>query len=234
MSSNTEPAPADPTIAFDGVVELLAWSESSGQGCTVKLGLVDREALQHFDAATKRSRARAGQRYRAEWIANGARQDMPGELMFCGANWSHQAGASTKFWIAIEDFDLIRSRTTRDQRALGGDQFRLTLRQLYDDETEADQAQIEMQELIGGPISKNAARLCQDLDFQVYAGLAMHSPVRINADMAAEYVRQECRIQSRALLDHLPEAARRFEEVKSKYLIWLVQGERGARQHSAR
>lgn len=70
----------------------------------------------------------------------------------------------------------------------------------------------------GGPRSKHAARLCQDPDFAHYVMLKLKRQ-SISEEEVAEWVRKECGIDSRAQLDHDPQALERFEErVMSPYL----------------
>lgn len=57
----------------------------------------------------------------------------------------------------------------------------------------------------GGPLARLAGQLCQRHDFQQFCQTS-------TADGAAEFVRAICQVQSRAELDHNPEAARRFHE----------------------
>jgi hypothetical protein len=78
----------------------------------------------------------------------------------------------------------------------------------------------------GGPISKNAARLCQDPWFQQWAVKGTHrAPCGVTAK---ERLYEYCDIESRAELDHDPEAAQRYEEMKG-YFIRFCQQEQGPR-----
>lgn len=74
----------------------------------------------------------------------------------------------------------------------------------------------------GGKLAKLAGMLCADADFQAWieAGnrqLAERAPFELSgADLAAHLVRSICGVESRAELDHNPEAARRFHDVIRK------------------
>jgi hypothetical protein len=70
----------------------------------------------------------------------------------------------------------------------------------------------------GGKLAKLAGMLCGDPDFQAWIEarnpqLAERAPFELSGpDLAAHLVRTICGVESRAQLDHNPEAARRFHE----------------------
>lgn len=68
------------------------------------------------------------------------------------------------------------------------------------------------QHLKGGALARLAGTLCAKSDFQRFAGVSS------SADAAA-WIRQTCGVESRADLDHNPEAARKFHDlIRKPYL----------------
>lgn len=73
----------------------------------------------------------------------------------------------------------------------------------------------------GGKLSRAAAFLCQAGAFHRF--LEEHAMGKAsNADEAAKILRGECNIESRAELDHDPQAASRFREIKASYDAWMT------------
>lgn len=77
----------------------------------------------------------------------------------------------------------------------------------------------------GGALSKEAALLCQSGAFRRWVllqladeGIEGNMP---DADGAAAYVREWCGVESRAMLDHVDEAGRRFREMKGEFDLWM-------------
>lgn len=74
----------------------------------------------------------------------------------------------------------------------------------------------------GGELARLAGILCGDPEFQAWLEarnpqLAERAPLGLaDADLAAHLVRTICDVESRAELDHNPEAARRFHELIRK------------------
>ena len=67
-------------------------------------------------------------------------------------------------------------------------------------------------------LAQNAARLCREPAFRLYVGGKLHGMyLEATETAAAEYLREYCGITSRAELDHNPEAAERFEQLKKAY-----------------
>ena len=101
-------------------------------------------------------------------------------------------------------------------------------RVVADNSKSAEQIRIEMLEKNklsftekpkGGPISKNAGMLCGEIEANYFAidkGFA---------DMK-EMIYGRCKIESRAELDHNPDAAFRYKMVKSEYITSCEAGER--------
>ncbi len=66
----------------------------------------------------------------------------------------------------------------------------------------------------GGPLAKRAAILCGERGFLTFMEAA-------NADEAKAAVLAECRIGSRAELDHNKMAAELWDEISMRYDLWL-------------
>lgn len=241
---NAEAAPAAQSLAFHGPVRLASWAESSSQEFRVKLELLDgREALEHFERATRRSKKRAGQRYRAVWQTEQgeAIEGPPAELFFCGADWSHQNGATVKFAVHPQDQDWLRAQRTHDVDELA-ERFFLGLVQIDSDDRPINQKQAALVEwaegLVGGPKSKFAARRCQEPDFRVFVGqrLGLKKPATI--DQADNWVKAQCGIHTKRLLDYADPTTQepyweRYERrVQHPFITWL--NSRAARTMPAR
>lgn len=74
----------------------------------------------------------------------------------------------------------------------------------------------------GGPLSQDAARICQTPEFQEFVA-ERHAAIGIDVraisaeGLAAEYVRGYCNIKSRAELDHDARGARLFARLMAEY-----------------
>jgi hypothetical protein len=195
------------SLAYHGPVRLLSWSESSAQEFKFKLELLDgRNALAHFENVTRRSGKRAGQRYRAVWQSDEGKEIAgPAELWFCGADWSHQSGATLRFTVHPEDVAWVRAQPTLDVDELAPKVY-LGLVQLDVDDRPIDPekaARAQWAEgLTGGPKSKNVARLCQDREFQAFVGVRMNLNRPATLEEADDWVKRMCDIPSKKCLDH--------------------------------
>lgn len=66
----------------------------------------------------------------------------------------------------------------------------------------------------GGALAKRAGILCNERGFITFLGVT-------TPDEAADRIRHECAISSRADLDHDDRAASRFHNLDSRYKLWL-------------
>lgn len=66
----------------------------------------------------------------------------------------------------------------------------------------------------GGPIARRAALLCTQGGFLAFLGVASEAD-------AADIIRRDCGIGSRAELDHSAAAADRFRDIEARYDLWL-------------
>lgn len=84
---------------------------------------------------------------------------------------------------------------------------------------------------VGGPLSKSAAQLCEVEKFQEFLretyrdSWKWHRPnAPDDSGAAARIVREICDVQSRAEIDHDPEASKRFHQLVGEYRKWIVGG----------
>lgn len=75
----------------------------------------------------------------------------------------------------------------------------------------------------GGPLAKRAGILCEELAFLVWLQEKVGDYDRqIQQDYCVDYVRDRCGVESRAELDHNPEAARKFKDLVAEFEAWKV------------
>lgn len=73
----------------------------------------------------------------------------------------------------------------------------------------------------GGKLSREAAMLCQAGSFWKFMEEQAMGKAE-NADKAADLLKAECNIESRAELDHDADAAARYRQIKSSYDAWML------------
>jgi hypothetical protein len=223
---------AENLVAFSGGVELAKWVEASGNGRRVWFKLADRDALAHFEKATKRRGGKGGQRYKV-YVADEdgtMLEGFPDEGWFIGAAWSHTSGASVVLEVA--DFGKFRDCATADGSDSGdGAKLYLTLVQLDDEERAVDQKMEDQREelakrLAGGPRSKQAAILFQADDFRRFVATRRYGAQGAVGDKAlatfAEadaWVKQVVGFKSKAELDHDPAV---WERYHNKVYKWFM------------
>lgn len=214
-------------VAFEGMVTLTKWEDSSTSGPKIRLGLLDRDALAPFEKTTKRRGKKSGQRY---FISLGDRHGEliagnPDECFLCGAQWNHSSGASIT--LAFTSIDWWKQFRTADDGE--GEAFHITMVEIQSDETPVDQAAQDAVEQAGkkkgGPKSRFVAQRNQTEDFQMFVGYRTDMPQDrwqlVGADTCDRWVKQMCGIESKIQLDHEPEAWRRYETLISKpFLSW--------------
>lgn len=85
----------------------------------------------------------------------------------------------------------------------------------------------------GGFLARNAALLCQDSQFRLY--LDRRRAARFSLDIpdgthteddARGFILQACGISSRAELDHNPQAATVYRQIRYHYQAWLARQQR--------
>lgn len=134
-----------------------------------------------------------------------------GEIMLLSWAESHKGGRTGVFLFddESEQHPLKAFTTKRGKRA--GTRFAMVLVELNDDETTVVQEKPK-----GGPLSQSAAQLCENETFRKFVSFKYGERV----DDCAAWLRMHCGIQSRAELDHKPEAAKRFRELMREYREW--------------
>lgn len=79
----------------------------------------------------------------------------------------------------------------------------------------ADAPAPEEPELKGGRLARDASMLCQDKTFRLWIDAD-------DADQARGIVLRHCGVESRRLLDHEEDAARKWREIDRLYAAWLA------------
>lgn len=142
-----------------------------------------------------------------------------GELMLAGWSETHTGGAKVTFWLPDADaLDTFRSMTVRKGNT-AGQRFMAVLVELNDDDTPKP---AEVDKPKGGSLAQSAGVICGTEEFQRFASERADTwdaglPQQQNA---AEFVRQFCRVNSRAELDHSPTAKQLFGQLMADYRAW--------------
>lgn len=128
-----------------------------------------------------------------------------GEMQLAGWSESHNGGCKVTFWLqSPEDLEAFRALTVRKGNT-AGHRFMVALVEIGDDEQPVQ----EPDKPKGGPLSKEAALLCQNAEFQHWLRYFVQGDVH-DANAAAKCVRDLCRVQSRAEFDTDAAAGQRF------------------------
>lgn len=208
---------AEDHIAYEGVVELLSWQDTSNWGFKIRLGLMDRGQLDYFDGVMTMRKSRGGQRYHCILMDEGEilRQF---EAQFCGRGWSEGKGAHIALHIGeLETITFFRNETTRDQgeTETPGSNYDIMMMELGDDEAIVNQAKraraagVVDPQPKGGPRSKAVAMMLQDFEFlhwlshrSIWAVCddTFHR-IEYNPITADELVKKKLRITSKKELD---------------------------------
>jgi hypothetical protein len=142
-----------------------------------------------------------------------------GEIMLAGWSETHTGGAKVTFWLPdAESLDTFRTMTVRKGNT-AGQRFMAVLVEIGDDEQPRPQ---EADKPKGGSLAQSAGMLCDTDLFQQYA--QAKSP-DVDADKgrsqwAAQFIRNFCRVDSRADLDHSPTAKQLFAQLMADYRDW--------------
>lgn len=146
-----------------------------------------------------------------------------GELMLAGWSATHSGGAKVTFWLpddtALEAFKhlTVRKGNTAGQR------FMAVLVQIGDNDepiTPGSDTQRPQHAL-----SRSAALICKSDDFQQFVksktGYLPTDPQKRD-ELAAQYVRDFCRVESRSDIDKSPTAQQLFQQLMADYRAWLA------------
>lgn len=138
-----------------------------------------------------------------------------GEIQLLGWSESHNSGAKVTFQLAdpddLEPFKLM----TVAKGKQAGQRLMCVLVEIGEDE-QPKPVQAE-EKPKGGPLSRDAAMICNTPEFQAYAGFKGYSQ---KAEGAANLIHTYCRIASRAELDHSARAAAKFSELMGRFREW--------------
>jgi len=161
-------------------------------------------------------------------------EDLKPYLAFCEeaqlADYGETAAGGPFVKLRITDPDQLdvfrgKNRVAKNKQ---GQRYVLMLVEIADDDTPVNTEQREHAEAIkGGPVSKNAAALCNDPLFLRYLGAVATKKHKrffegkvITPVLAGEYIRSLCGIESRAELDHEPKAKELYDSIKSDFIRW--------------
>mgnify|MGYP001197345246 FL=1 len=85
----------------------------------------------------------------------------------------------------------------------------------------------------GGFLARNAALLCQDSQFRLYLDRRRAAKFNLvipdgthTEDDARDFILQACGIESRAELDHNPQAATAYRQIRYHYQSWQDRQQR--------
>lgn len=137
-----------------------------------------------------------------------------GELML--ANWreTSSGGATVTFWLAdANDLDVFRSMTVRKGN-MAGQRFMAVLVEIGDDERPTRPA-----------LSQQAFLLCRSLGFQQFAEHKLnfaHENPAAREQMAADFMRSFCRIQSRSELDTDGRAGMAYQQLLAEFRLFNI------------
>lgn len=212
-------------VAYHGWAWLKDAINSHAYGLRVKLKLCEEEDLREFKVLKKRRKNRAGSgTYRFMTRKEGNESWYgPVDMMF--VTWSHSISNGVVVTFEIEDHsEWLRMRAAPaldagyEEHQL--DKIEFIMLELDDNGQPINVEQrAKMEQMAakrkwpkGGVHSKRAARLCQDHEFVrwVTQKMGVNGNGITPADIA-EWMRQECAIDSRAQLDHDPAALERYE-----------------------
>jgi hypothetical protein len=229
-------------VAYHGKVKLKGAVDSHKLGMRVQLVLEREEDYKTFKDVFRRSRkGKSGSGIYLAFIKSPGEEEWWSsnlEMRFMGWSISSFLGAVVTFQFDDDEYwKRFRQGMAVD---LGYElealkPYELVLVPLSDEGKPinvAQQAKLERARLKslwppGGPQSKRAAILCNDIDFINWLGMRkLVDPKTCTPADVAEWMRKECGIDSRAQLDHDEDALVRFEEKIAKPFMRHFAGER--------
>ncbi len=145
--------------------------------------------------------------------------DQTGCTTFTGEAWlkgwkksTHSALPEVTINLAEDDEIAPFESATVKKGKVAGQRYKVLFFEIADDE---EVLHIEPVKLKGGPLSKEAAGLCKNPDFQWWV---VPKGFEQTEEGAREFICLQCTIMSRAELDHDNDAAQEFEFVKASFL----------------
>ena len=154
-----------------------------------------------------------------------------GEVQLAGWSESHNGGCKVILWLADSaDLDAFRMMTVRKGNQAGQRLMAVFVEIGEDEKPVPPQQPAAPQQPKGGPLARNAAQVCNGPGFQRFASVKLipRPPGMSDIDVAAEYMRQRCGIDSRAELDNSTAAAQRFRALMHEFRTWLETHEANA------
>jgi hypothetical protein len=148
------------------------------------------------------------------------------EVQLAGWSETHTGGAKVTFWLPdTAALDVFRTLTARKGNT-AGHRFACVLVEIGDDEkpVQPDVRIPTSEKPKGGEWAKLAGMWCNDPDFWAFCNqnFTADSPM-CHADHAALSLRVRCCIQSRAELDHNPEALELFQiHFRRPFMKWMI------------
>jgi hypothetical protein len=226
-------------VAYHGFVYLKNAISSHQYGLRIQMKLCHEDDFKDFKDFKKHRKNRAGSGlYRALTRYEGEEKwDGSMDLMFITWSLSPSRGATITF--ELDDYEawvVMRSAPALDAGD-AADKVELVLIELDDEgkpinveqRAKLEKMALKRQWPKGGAQSKRAARLCRDSDFRLWVAQKVGkakpagSVTEYSAADAADWMRKECDLDSRAQLDHDSAALQRFQErVIAPYLRSLL------------
>jgi len=215
-------------VAYHGWVYLKNAINSHQYGLRVLLKLCHEDDLKVFEGLQKHRKNRAGSGAFRVMTRLSGREDWYGPVDMLFITWSHSVTGGAVITFELDDqqeWEAIRARPAlmggTDEAAL--DKIEMMMIELDDEGKVVDVKQRAKLEAMarkrkwpkGGPQSKRAARLCQDPEFKLWLGHRMDWQ-EVDTAKAADWMRRECDLDTRAQLDHDPAALQRFEDRVAK------------------
>jgi len=227
-----------PIVAHQGMMELIdaRWELHSGR--TVKFRIVDNPEtpmlVNPFTQFVRRRGNRVGTRFNAAFVRYGEGTSFfSGELMLAGGGQPLGQGMWVKFWLDEEETEHPFAGCMGRKGDQPGDLFAVVMVELDDDDQAIDQkkrARLENQKHKGAGLSRYAALLCHhDLFLQYLSEKVTFGKPAVartaewwgEKDHAARWMRWVCTIESRAELDHNPQASQIFHaRIRRPYSEW--------------
>ena len=141
------------------------------------------------------------------------------EVQLAGWSESHNGGCKVTFWLAQpSDLDAFRAMTVRKGNT-AGQRLACALVEIGDDEQPVQSEPAEKPK--GGALAKLAGMWCHDRQFHDW----LRGPRGVSvedAEEAAQFIRSECGVESRAELDGDETAAKIFHErIRVPYAEYL-------------
>ena len=138
-----------------------------------------------------------------------------GEIQLAGWSDSHTGGPKVTFWLQSgDDLEVFKGLTARKGNT-AGHRFMAVLVEIGDDEQPVQ----EPEKPKGGPLSKEAALLCQNVAFRHWLSDCGH--LAVDEATAAASIRSICDVESRAEFDtYKPVGDRFIRKIRIPFFLW--------------